>query len=100
MEESINNWKNSSLKGTPLRIFSEEVYGVLRILTSPNNIGVVLLEPGSSYQFIEKNLNKRVRRKTDFIIVNGSPTSLPFDFTLKELVENGGEEYIAIIHRQ
>ncbi|WEL39729.1 hypothetical protein PFJ87_10g01780 [Encephalitozoon hellem] len=100
MEESINNWRSSSLKGTPCRVFREEIHGPLRILTSPNNIGVVLLEPESSYQFIEKNLNRRIRKKTDFIVVNGHAASLPFDFTLKEIAEDGGEEYAAIIYKQ
>ncbi|UYI26620.1 hypothetical protein J0A71_02g04510 [Encephalitozoon cuniculi] len=99
MEISINNWRSCSLKGCPSRIFSEETHGPLKILTSPNGIGAVLLESRSKYQFIEKRLGKRIRKKSDFIVVDGNGVSLPFDFILKEVVEDGREEYVAIIHK-
>ncbi|ADM12476.1 uncharacterized protein Eint_101510 [Encephalitozoon intestinalis ATCC 50506] len=100
MEASINLWKNSSLKGTLNRIFKEEVHGPLRVLISPNNIGVVLLDPKSSYQFVEKTLNKKILKNLDFIVVDGHKASLPFDFVLKEVSEDAKEEYAAIIHKR
>lgn len=99
MEDSIRSWRNDSLKGKRTRIFREETYGPLRLFTSPNNIAAVLLESTVKYEFIEKEVGKKIRRNSRFIAVDGNDISLPFDFVLKEIVEDHQAEYAAIIFR-
>lgn len=99
MKASIIEWDNNDLKGKRSRIFKMEVYGHIRLSTSPNNIAVMSLEPIATYEFIEKRMEKKIKKGTEFIVIDGTAASLPFDFVFKEICDKSAEEYIAIIFR-
>lgn len=97
----LKRFENDNLIGCKERIFKTEEIFPFKIYFCPNNIGVITLQNNDSkYNFFGVEINKKVKKNFEFIIVNNKKYGLPFKFKIIEIQENVKEnftEYIAII---
>jgi hypothetical protein len=100
MDDLIDKWHSNELKGRPERLLGSSKHGPLQLLGYPNGISVVLVDKSVSYKFHCAETGRKVRRNEKFVEVGGEECSLPFDFVLKEVVEDHSGEYICVVYRR